>query len=482
MVEFVVELIEIPPSSFVVLFFVLLATRNLMFTPKEEMAHVHAAVSWVFFLLLCGVLLKLHRIFISCLPANCPSYTNLPPPGSQLIETYSNSPGSQLLEATIEKPSSRPRFYNDPLRRSNNSIGQCLCGTSAPTKQEALFWFWSNGPRFLATSLQLVLFGQAVCLAVYFKTGEGTDNDVFTLFTVLHWAPFIASFIVLWPSILYYYTIATSTHLMKSQDSIDKTIHHIAKEQFWRYESLILELNTAARVHRLRTLPNALYADWRQIQLQAFRAGMSTHEGDEIKATFDTWDTDNSGSIDRDEMAACLKAQNLSENRIARILHNWFHQDVFRSPAQTRTMRRSQSRHEVKKDNLLLCKDDFCILMLNLQELDEGGCDDEDTEMWIKEVLDSDESGSVSVDEFIDLLGDVCSQCALDRSGVAKLFEIIDAGTSNSTEVESLEVAKLVVWLKNFSATGSHDRRELAAQRKARVVATATPPEKDEEG
>ena len=57
-----------------------------------------------------------------------------------------------------------------------------------------------------------------------------------------------------------------------------------------------------------------------------------------------------------------------------------------------------------------LLKDDFGISMLKLQELESGSVDDEITSTWLKEQLDSDGNGCVSMEEFEETLKHVRRQ------------------------------------------------------------------------
>lgn len=449
MIEFVVELIEIPPGSFLVLLVVLLGTRRLMLTPSEQLPQVFAAGSWVLFFLLVIVVAKLHGIFFNCLPEASPSYTSpLPPRASRLIGT-----------------DTRPRFCRHKLQRANNPITSYFLGTSSPTKQEALFWFWSNGPRFLAVSVQLLLFLQAVFLAVFFRMGAyAALSHAPLIWTLSQWVPFFVGLFFLWPRILFYYTIATSTNLMKSHEHMEETIHHIEKEQFKRYEFLIMELNSHARVHMIKTLSNAMYQDWKAIQIKKFETTVNNSR--EIAAAFDLWDTDKSGRIDEGEMRACLKAQNNSDTRVDRIMDKWFHADIFRQDAQQHRRQNKKAmffRRQATISTFEITKEDFCILMVNLKELEELSFDDENTDIWMKEVLDTDGGGTVSVDEFYDVLSNVCRDSCMDKKGIKKLFTIIDGSClEDDGAVESVDIAKLVVWLQHFSATGQQERKTVA--------------------
>eukprot|EP00397_Hematodinium_sp_SG-2012_P011343 GEMP01011480.1.p1 GENE.GEMP01011480.1~~GEMP01011480.1.p1 ORF type:complete len:788 (+),score=130.73 GEMP01011480.1:50-2365(+) len=476
MVEFVVELIEIPPSSFLVLLLVLLGTRRMLLASEENRPYILMAVSWVLFVLLVIALLKLSSIFFLCLPASSPSYfTPLPPLGWRLLGN-----------------DTRPRFSNHPLQRCDNRFLLFFLGTSSPTKQERLFWFWSNGPRFLAICIQLLLFLQAVYLAVLFRVGF---LEAPLACTVLQFIPFVLGLLFVWPRILFFYTIATSTNLMKSEEIMEEIANHITRMQFRRYESLILELNTHARVHMIKSLPNETYRSWKETQLVKFRTTLSEDVAAEIDAAFDLWDTDKSGRIDEGEMVACLKAQNTPDDSIQGIIDNWFHSGVFRSLSVQQRRRSSAVQKAVSQD---LSKEDFEILMVNMHELTTGSCDDEDTELWLKEILDADGNGKVSTDEFIDALPIACRNAALDKEGVEKLFTIIDGCAEEDALVDCVEIAKVVVWLNHFtdagsrarqpkhgnehkSATRSHEVISLIRHANSQIPPQATQPSKDEE-
>jgi hypothetical protein len=121
-------------------------------------------------------------------------------------------------------------------------------GTAAPTKHEALFWFWKQGPAFLGFVLQLLLFCQAIFLAVYLtsgipnrhlkaaeldadgKFGEAALAEYFTIF--MQMLPHFLSLIFLWPEVLRKYAICCNTGMMKDEHIIEDVAHKIEQEQF----------------------------------------------------------------------------------------------------------------------------------------------------------------------------------------------------------------------------------------------------------
>jgi len=86
-----------------------------------------------------------------------------------------------------------------------------------------------------------------------------------------------------------------------------------------------------------------------------------------------------------------------------------------------------------------------------LLQLTGGDFDEDRLEGWLSSVLDKNGDGSVSTGEFLESLGDVCKAAGIDLAGVKRMFKIIQASEDENQEVEEIDIAKILIWLKKYA-------------------------------
>jgi len=471
MVEMVVELIEIPPMSWMILLIVLTACRPLMKIEDEQIPHVLFSLSYTLFTLILLITYQVYSLYRGVLPPVAPSYFT----PTELIQQYHGI-------------DTKPRCFDVPLKRTDNLLRIFLSGTESPNQQEALFTLWANGPGALSTMTQVLLFLQAVFLAVYLTSGIELSWGQFTLM----WLPWAFEFIVLWPRILFFFTIATSTNLMKRQHVIDASWTFTINGLYRKYGALLYEIHTHARIYKIKNFTDHEYKSWTTHKRENFRKVMHPEYVKALESAFNLWDADDSGFVDKKEMFACLKAQNCEEEKARRVIENWFQSKVFRDIVTPRGDKHDKpgrrrasimdNLHDFAANNALgkpkvarvsapeldqdqeiqLSKENFEILMVNLYELEQVDGDTKyiDTERWLHDSLDDDQSGTVSIDEFYDGLLNVCVYSGITRDSVHKLFCIIDGTSDEDANIDSLEIAKIIVWLREFAEAGKTDEEK----------------------
>jgi len=437
MADFVVQLVEIPSVSFATLFLLLLGAKPAFRMERENQELFLNALAWTIAVLLGLGVLLLRNIYYELLP----EYGNL-----KSLEDY-------MARETVGS-TAKPKYQTKPFKRGTGNLTAWLCGTRAPNKQESLFPFWRNGPALIAFSLQISLFLQAIYIAVYWVyIFPHEEHQKWR--AVVQFLPLLVSLTVLWPSVLYLYTIVTATGMMQQDDIVEEISRRVEAQQFKRYSILITELETSALVHQLLLMDNYLttkvavkgghYEKWIAGKLSEFSMTVPRDQQHTIQEAFKTWDRDNSGAFDVAELTGLLQSQGRSHAAIESVLRQWLFSGIFRPRHDPKT-----GKLDDKEANVMY-SDEFQVFVMLERELTGGDFDEDRLEGWLSSVLDKNGDGSVSTGEFLESLGDVCKAAGIDLAGVKRMFKIIQASEDENQEVEEIDIAKILIWLKKYA-------------------------------
>eukprot|EP00392_Amoebophrya_sp_AT5.2_P000499 g500.t1 len=294
---------------------------------------------------------------------------------------------------------------------------------------------------------------------------------------VVQFLPLLVSLTVLWPSVLYLYTIVTATGMMQQDDIKEQPIfldmlmirvaglcvvgsrakylngcRRVEAQQFKRYSILITELETSALVHQLLLMDNYLttkvavkgghYEKWIAGKLSEFSMTVPRDQQHTIQEAFKTWDRDNSGAFDVAELTGLLQSQGRSHAAIESVLRQWLFSGIFRPRHDPKT-----GKLDDKEANVMAPPK----VGVALLQLTGGDFDEDRLEGWLSSVLDKNGDGSVSTGEFLESLGDVCKAAGIDLAGVKRMFKIIQASEDENQEVEEIDIAKILIWLKKYA-------------------------------
>ncbi|CAD7955824.1 unnamed protein product [Amoebophrya sp. A120] len=432
MADFVVKLVEIPSVSFATLFVLLLAAKPAFRMERENREMFMLCLAWVISGVLVGVVIFARRIYYELLPME-----------------YNPTNALSLASYSMVGATGKPKYQTRTYKRGSGKLIAITHGTRAPNKQEALFPFWRNGPELLAFTLQIALFLQAIMISVYLVHILPEETHWFQ--PVMQFVPLLFSLLVLWPSILYLFTIITSTGMMQQDEIVEEISRKVEAAQFKKYSTLITELEASALVHQIKNLDdgkvglNTAYEKWFTGKLTEFHMTVPREQQHQIAEVFKTWDRDMSGAFDEGELSGLLQSQGRSHAAIESILRQWLLSGVFRPRIDPKTNKADD------KEEGVMYSDEFKVFVLLEHELTGGDFDEDRLEGWLSQVLDKNGDGSVSVPEFLDSLGPVCKAADIDLPGVAKMFKIIEASDNEQQEVEEISIAKVLIWLKKYA-------------------------------
>ncbi|CAD7926936.1 unnamed protein product [Amoebophrya sp. A25] len=464
MAEFVVELVEIPSVSFATLFILLLAAKPVFRMDAEGQQFFLQALACGITLVLLAIMMRLRGIYYHLLPSD---YS--PGPSDAMTEYL----GKELLIGR-----GKPAYQTAKYTRGYGAWRKYLYGTLAPNKQEALFYAWRRGPASLSFVLQIALFLQAIYVAVVVSFGHHTSS---VTHAIIHFFPLLLSFGVLWPSILYTYTLVTSTGMMQREHIIEEVARKVEAEHFKKYSILISELEAAALVHQVMSMDDyfktrkpvkdGVYEKWLKTKLEQFHLTMPRDQQSAIEDAFKTWDRDGSGSFDQDELSGLLAHQGRSETQIQSVLRQWLKSGVFRpryyASKQSGTAgAQAVVELDVKEEGTMYV-DEFKVYTMLEAELTGGDFDEDRLSDWLSGVLDKNGDGQVSTTEFLESLPEVCEAAKMDIRGVHTMFKIVEAAEDETQEVDEISISKIVIWLRKYAI---QKRNEAQGKKRGFVV------------
>lgn len=177
-----------------------------------------------------------------------------------------------------------------------------LCGTCSPSPHEQLFWFHRKGAAFINNALRFLSFLLAIFLGEWLNH---MTSFPYTWQKHIWWIPVIlvmcGTALVVSQDCIVKSVAVTSTELMPRHDVI-KHINHRRSSERQRYHKELLDNIKIQAVQRnvFVTLSSG-HEDWiaryNKLPMEVQRR---------IHKTWNCFDSDNSGSIDRMELEACL--------------------------------------------------------------------------------------------------------------------------------------------------------------------------------
>ncbi|CAD7926952.1 unnamed protein product [Amoebophrya sp. A25] len=287
MVELVLELIEVPfLAAMSCTFFLLVFSSNAseLIGSSEASGSVSVFVMLVTHLLivLMMVLVTLHvqQVFDQMLPEDRPDM-------DKLDEEYWQTTHAPAY-------SSRPFF-----RVSKGWLMENIFGCSLPSRQESLWFFFRNGPRSVAFTLNFSLHLQIIVVLFVCLTGErvpsyiygsgGKKVDLWSAWethVLVNFLLFFFTLLYLWPRVLYYWTITTCTGQMKNQEVEEKVARDCEAIELRDFGALSLQLQLAATYHFVRSLDDDDYSLWYAQSKREFVALVPAARRHEIKQLF----------------------------------------------------------------------------------------------------------------------------------------------------------------------------------------------------
>jgi len=410
MTDCVIDLIEIPPGNFIAFFVAGCLCEPALRLHGIVLRYFIAALQY----LQCGaqlaILMHLRWLFSMCLPEEYPTMWHVP--------------------KHFSPDRTRPQFYDLPLLRSDSRLSKWLRGTASPSKHEGMFVGWKNGRRYLAQLIQFALFMQAVQLTIniWFVGEEVTHHHYVSV--GLQFPPTVLMWAYIWPNIIFFFTISTSTGQMKHEEHIEQVCSAIASDQFRRYSALLSEMYTRAATYsitEMRRESRKNYTAWYQSKLAQFD-DLPHEEAEEIVNCFKVYDKSANGMIDHAELVQCLTSMGMAEP--VEVADLWFI-DIF----------------DLKDGEL--SREDFYVLMVVTQNL-HTVVDDGDFMEWFQNKVDTRQDGYIGVDDFMDNLPKVCEHLKIDEEYVMEMFQVVENSQDEDLVVEEVSVTKFVNWINRL--------------------------------
>lgn len=249
MSDFLVELIEIPSSAFVLIFLLLLVCRQMLYTDLDTQMWFLALANWIIFALLAFCLSVAKGIYYQLLPRHAKS-------------------GRREDVAAEEEKNEKGETKKPAYLESEESVGTGVAESGNP--HERLFPMAKKGPSLLSSLLQLCLFLQAVYVAIFCSSilESILEGAPIVLAVLAQLMPVLLSLGLMWPALLYYFTICTNIGMMKNGEAIAETVKEVEAKQFEQYKSLLEELEMKALVFSIKKMGEEEYKKWRELKVK----------------------------------------------------------------------------------------------------------------------------------------------------------------------------------------------------------------------
>ena len=446
----VAEITEVPVSTWIFLEIILLGWYG--FTEIVQGDMVLLQLLWIgiaWFLVFLAFILKnkLESICLNCCVAEDLGLKKMKKPlnnideNSSLISnkidfnTYSEEEENDDIENGSKKMALRlPQYESMQPKSNNNGILSCLLrGQGLPSRHEMLFWARGKGPEWHVFLIRQLMLMMSIYLAIFtmlYTTHmivEVESDDATWLDIVGDLVLLILAYL---PAFLVLTTLPQILRLHIESCSIGSFRHH--HRETMKYVIRLQRTETALRV--MRVLSNARMLALNQKKTNAKKKKNQNNGNDisesaaavnnlspeqevalrrQIEDAERAWkciDVDNSGTIDEDEMKLLMQSigQTCGKEEI------------------------SQMMLELDLDgDGDITKDEFIKWIVKQNDGSEPSV--EELAQILFDMFDSDKSGSISVQEFIEKLQTVAKDLSLDD--ITMIARELDEDQSGSIEM-----------------------------------------------
>jgi len=227
---------------------------------------------------------------------------------------YMLTPPHALLEGPPKAFDQEEATVQLLARKTEAPPYESMAPTRDGSKHEILFWRGRKGPGHLLFLMRLQMLLTAIILAVcYTWLNSKPEDTYYLLFAIL---PTLDVMITSPKSILPMMVMTTSVELKKKQSDIEQTLTEMRTEKTLKMLKMLHTLQAQAkRAQKLQKLEKKN----RPGMPKAKPKEIDPVQEAELRQAFELFDKDGSGSIDKEELKACLAAlgQDLTDSELA---------------------------------------------------------------------------------------------------------------------------------------------------------------------
>lgn len=326
---------------------------------------------------------------------------------SEALSCYSDE--TPLVDAFMQLDPPYLREADEPKPGRRSWLTRKLCGDEEPSEHLRLFWFENNGPTVLYHILRQAMFFNSIYLAaliVRFAKYAWRLHPVTPFLLVVFPLTFVF-FVCM--KLLNEICVVTSIGMFRDQVALKDTL---------------LKAKTAKIVHALRMMKqmrmsiNSLMGA--EINKLSRGAGFEGIRLEELREIFEKADTDNSGKLSGSEVREMFVSRGMGADM-------------------------SEDKRQLQLDSIdpswEFSFEDFTSMVKDMDQGKTAGNDIEALVECVFGMLDQDDTGSITVNEFMQML---CGPDASDAERESGMIILQEADTDGDGMVDKEELTALL--------------------------------------